>query len=178
MKSDSFLILLHAIGHCPFSSYETFKSTSKTGPDDRASHVDASEHGDLADQFRQGTHRDDGCEGEGTSTIRRNERSRSPARLRHLTATVRRRGKFICVARRPSFFMPVILHSKIASSRFRGKKGEPKDAIERTAGIKAVKRLFDELGVRYKDRNGGYTRIIRLRTKKRRQCRTCCDRAC
>ncbi len=51
---------------------------------------------------------------------------------------------------------------KIASSRFRGNKGEPKDAIERTAGVAAVKRLFDELGVRYKDRNGGYTRIIRL----------------
>ena len=32
---------------------------------------------------------------------------------------------------------------------------------ERTAGVFAVKRLFDELGERYKDRNGGYTRIIR-----------------
>jgi large subunit ribosomal protein L17 len=32
---------------------------------------------------------------------------------------------------------------------------------ERTAGVAAVKRLFDELGERYKDRNGGYTRIIR-----------------
>jgi large subunit ribosomal protein L17 len=51
---------------------------------------------------------------------------------------------------------------KVAASRFRGKKGEPKDAIERTAGVAAVKRLFDELGVRYKDRNGGYTRIIKL----------------
>jgi len=51
---------------------------------------------------------------------------------------------------------------KIASSRFRGKKGEPKDAIERTAGVAAVQRLFDELGARYKDRNGGYTRIIKL----------------
>jgi large subunit ribosomal protein L17 len=51
---------------------------------------------------------------------------------------------------------------KIAASRFRGKKGEPKDAIERTAGVAAVKRLFDDLGMRYKDRNGGYTRIIRL----------------
>jgi large subunit ribosomal protein L17 len=28
--------------------------------------------------------------------------------------------------------------------------------------VKAVQRLFDELGARYKDRNGGYTRIIRL----------------
>lgn len=51
---------------------------------------------------------------------------------------------------------------KIASSRFRGKKGEAKEPIERTAGVKAVQRLFDELGARYKDRNGGYTRIIRM----------------
>lgn len=51
---------------------------------------------------------------------------------------------------------------KIAASRFRGKKGEPKEAIERTAGVAAVQRLFDELGARYKDRNGGYTRIIKL----------------
>jgi large subunit ribosomal protein L17 len=47
-------------------------------------------------------------------------------------------------------------------SRFRGKKGEVKERPERTAGVKAVQRLFSELGVRYKDRQGGYTRIIRL----------------
>jgi large subunit ribosomal protein L17 len=51
---------------------------------------------------------------------------------------------------------------KTEQSRFRGKKGEPKDQIERTAGVKAVQRLFDELGTRYKDRDGGYTRIIKL----------------
>jgi large subunit ribosomal protein L17 len=51
---------------------------------------------------------------------------------------------------------------KEASSRFRGKKGEAKEPIERTAGVKAVQRLFDELGSRYETRNGGYTRIIRL----------------
>lgn len=51
---------------------------------------------------------------------------------------------------------------KREQSRFRGKKGEPKDQIERTAGVKAVQRLFDELGARYKERNGGYTRIIKL----------------
>ena len=51
---------------------------------------------------------------------------------------------------------------KEAASRFRGKKGEAKDPIERTAGVKAVQRLFAELGARYKDRSGGYTRIIRL----------------
>lgn len=32
----------------------------------------------------------------------------------------------------------------------------------RTAGVAALKRLFDELGERYKDRQGGYTRIIKL----------------
>ena len=51
---------------------------------------------------------------------------------------------------------------KAEQSRFRGKKGEAKDPIERTAGVKALQRLFSELGVRYKDRNGGYTRIIKL----------------
>ena len=51
---------------------------------------------------------------------------------------------------------------KKALSRFRGPSGEPKEKIERTAGVKALQRLFGELGVRYKDRNGGYTRIIRL----------------
>jgi large subunit ribosomal protein L17 len=47
-------------------------------------------------------------------------------------------------------------------SRFRGAKGTPKVKPERTAGVKAVQRLFSELGIRYKDRNGGYTRIIKL----------------
>ena len=47
-------------------------------------------------------------------------------------------------------------------SRFRGKKGETKERPERTAGVLAVQRLFGEMGARYKDRNGGYTRIIKL----------------
>ncbi len=51
---------------------------------------------------------------------------------------------------------------KKEQSRFRGKKGENKEPIERTAGVKAVQRLFSELGSRYKDRNGGYTRIVRM----------------
>jgi large subunit ribosomal protein L17 len=55
---------------------------------------------------------------------------------------------------------------KEAQSRFRGKKGEEKEPIERTAGVAAVQRLFSELGVRYKDRNGGYTRIIKLGRRK------------
>ncbi len=55
---------------------------------------------------------------------------------------------------------------KAEQSRFRGKKGEPKEAIERTAGVKAVQRLFGELGTRYKDRNGGYTRIIKIGRRK------------
>lgn len=48
---------------------------------------------------------------------------------------------------------------KTEQSRFRGQGSA---APERTAGVKAVKRLFEELGERYKDRNGGYTRIIRI----------------
>ncbi|HEX7175991.1 MAG TPA: 50S ribosomal protein L17 [Pyrinomonadaceae bacterium] len=41
-----------------------------------------------------------------------------------------------------------------------GRRGQPRPP--RTAGVAALKRLFDELGERYKDRPGGYTRIIKL----------------
>jgi large subunit ribosomal protein L17 len=41
-----------------------------------------------------------------------------------------------------------------------GKRGNV--PLPRTAGVAAVKRLFDELGERYKDRPGGYTRILKL----------------
>jgi len=41
-----------------------------------------------------------------------------------------------------------------------GKRGQLRPA--RTAGMAALKRLFDELGERYKDRPGGYTRIMKL----------------
>ncbi|MGI8494888.1 MAG: 50S ribosomal protein L17 [Pyrinomonadaceae bacterium] len=52
-------------------------------------------------------------------------------------------------------------------SRFRGKKGEAaKERPERTAGVLAVQRLFGEFGTRYKDRSGGYTRIIKLGRRK------------
>ena len=41
-----------------------------------------------------------------------------------------------------------------------GKRSRPRAA--RTAGVLAVQVLFDKLGPRYKERNGGYTRIIKL----------------
>ena len=41
-----------------------------------------------------------------------------------------------------------------------GRRGQV--VAPRTAGVAAVKRLFDELGERFKDRPGGYTRIIKL----------------
>ena len=41
-----------------------------------------------------------------------------------------------------------------------GKRGQARPP--RTAGMAALKRLFDELGERYKDRPGGYTRIFKL----------------
>src|SRR5215213_6227315 len=41
-----------------------------------------------------------------------------------------------------------------------GRRGQPR--APRTAGVAALKRLFEELGKRYADRPGGYTRIIRL----------------
>ena len=41
-----------------------------------------------------------------------------------------------------------------------GKRGQPRP--ERTAGVAALRRLFTDLGDRYKDRPGGYTRILKL----------------
>jgi len=41
-----------------------------------------------------------------------------------------------------------------------GKRGQLR--LPRTAGVAALRRLFDELGERYKDRPGGYTRIFKL----------------
>jgi large subunit ribosomal protein L17 len=41
-----------------------------------------------------------------------------------------------------------------------GKRGQVR--APRSAGVAALRRLFDELGVRYKDRPGGYTRILKL----------------
>jgi large subunit ribosomal protein L17 len=45
-------------------------------------------------------------------------------------------------------------------SALTGKRGQARPP--RTAGMAALKRLFDELGERYKDRPGGYTRIYKL----------------
>jgi large subunit ribosomal protein L17 len=41
-----------------------------------------------------------------------------------------------------------------------GRRGQLR--LARTSGVAALKRLFDELGERYKDRPGGYTRILKL----------------
>ncbi len=48
----------------------------------------------------------------------------------------------------------------MAASALAGKRGVARP--ERTAGVAALKRLFGELGERYKDRPGGYTRILKL----------------
>src|SRR6201991_3374665 len=45
-------------------------------------------------------------------------------------------------------------------SALTGKRGQLRP--ERTAGVAALRRLFGELGERYKDRPGGYTRILKL----------------
>jgi large subunit ribosomal protein L17 len=41
-------------------------------------------------------------------------------------------------------------------------RGRKQAEVPRTAGVAALKRLFEELGKRYAERPGGYTRIIRL----------------
>ena len=48
----------------------------------------------------------------------------------------------------------------MAAASLTGKRGQLRP--ERTAGVAALRRLFNELGERYKDRPGGYTRILKL----------------
>src|SRR5215211_3578115 len=48
----------------------------------------------------------------------------------------------------------------MAVSETLGKRGQLRP--ERTAGVAALRRLFTDLGERYKDRPGGYTRILKL----------------
>jgi large subunit ribosomal protein L17 len=50
-----------------------------------------------------------------------------------------------------------------AVSELTGKRGQLRP--ERTAGVAALRRLFNDLGERYKDRPGGYTRILKLGTR-------------
>jgi large subunit ribosomal protein L17 len=51
----------------------------------------------------------------------------------------------------------------MAVSEMTGKRGQLRP--ERTAGVAALRRLFTDLGDRYKDRPGGYTRILKLGTR-------------
>jgi large subunit ribosomal protein L17 len=48
-------------------------------------------------------------------------------------------------------------HAQAAAA---GRRGQPRPP--RTSGVAALRRLFNELGERFKDRPGGYTRIIRM----------------
>lgn len=48
----------------------------------------------------------------------------------------------------------------VSMSSLNGRRGQLRP--ERTAGVAALRRLFNELGERYKDRPGGYTRILKL----------------
>jgi large subunit ribosomal protein L17 len=48
----------------------------------------------------------------------------------------------------------------MAVASLTGKRGQLRP--EGTAGVAALRRLFNELGERYKDRPGGYTRIFKL----------------
>ncbi|MBI4468260.1 MAG: 50S ribosomal protein L17 [Acidobacteria bacterium] len=50
--------------------------------------------------------------------------------------------------------------------RFREHKKEPVRTFERTGGVRALKKLFDEVAPRFATRPGGYTRITKLGWRK------------
>jgi large subunit ribosomal protein L17 len=53
-----------------------------------------------------------------------------------------------------------------AQIKHRYHKNEAVKTTGRTAGVKALKKLFDEIGPQYAGRPGGYTRIIKLGWRK------------
>jgi len=53
-----------------------------------------------------------------------------------------------------------------AQAKLREHKKEPVRTKPRTAGVHALKKLFDEIGPRYMERPGGYTRIFKLGWRK------------
>jgi large subunit ribosomal protein L17 len=59
--------------------------------------------------------------------------------------------------RRAASFFHSGNHAQAAAA---GRRGQPRPP--RTSGVAALRRLFNELGERFKDRPGGYTRIIRM----------------
>lgn len=67
------------------------------------------------------------------------------------------RGQAVHLRRQAAAFFHAGNRQQAPSS---GRRGQPR--APRTAGVAALKRLFDELGERFKDRPGGYTRIIKL----------------
>ena len=66
-------------------------------------------------------------------------------------------AKVVHLRRQAATFFHSGNRQQSASTGRRGQMRAP-----RTAGVAALKRLFDDLGERYKDRPGGYTRIIKL----------------
>ncbi|MBI3950462.1 MAG: 50S ribosomal protein L17 [Acidobacteria bacterium] len=53
-----------------------------------------------------------------------------------------------------------------AEIRFRHPGQKDKRIIERTGGTLALKKLFDEIGPRYLERPGGYTRLLKMGWRK------------
>jgi large subunit ribosomal protein L17 len=53
-------------------------------------------------------------------------------------------------------------HAGQGHTAVRNRRGVKAKDIPRTAGVAALRRLFDELGERYAEREGGYTRIVKL----------------
>lgn len=96
-----------------------------------------------------------------TRTLSRTRRGRT-ALLRGLAVSLINEGKIKTTSAKAKELKPfaerLITYAKRASIASRRQAasalGEPKDVI--------VKKLFDEIGPKYQERSGGYTRIIKM----------------
>lgn len=96
-----------------------------------------------------------------TRTLGRTRRGRT-ALLRGLAVSLINEGKIKTTSAKAKELRPfaerLVTYAKkssVASRRLAASAlGEPKDQV--------MKKLFDDIGPKYKDRNGGYTRVIKM----------------
>ena len=81
------------------------------------------------------------------------------ALLRHLTTSLIRHGRIETTEHKAKELRPVA--EKMITLAKQGDLASRRLALSYIMDETVVKSLFDEIGPRYKERNGGYTRIIK-----------------
>lgn len=86
--------------------------------------------------------------------------SQRKALLRHLTTALLRHGRIETTEQKAKELRSIV--EKMISLAKKGDLASRRAVLSYVMDEDVVKDLFDNIGPKYKDRNGGYTRIIKL----------------